>query len=335
MTKETIAVVIPCFRVSDHILEVVRTLPSWIDAIYCVDDCCPEQSGNLIRQRAHDPRVRVLAHDINQGVGGAMITGFKAAVADGHAIVVKMDGDGQMDPQHLPRLLNPILSRQADFTKGNRFYDLQALKQMPLIRRIGNFGLTLLTKVASGHWHVSDPTNGFVAIHRTALRLINTNNLARRYFFETSLLIQLNIVQAVTMEVPMPARYGPERSSLNVWRSLFGFPPKLAAGLAQRMLWRYFIYDINAVTILLVSGSLTLAGGIGFGLYRWHLGVVAGQAQTTGTVALALLPVIVGFQMLLQALLLDVVDKPAAPLSCRIRDEIEKPYGPPHASHLP
>jgi len=176
--------------------------------------------------------------------------------------------------------------------------------------------------VASGHWHVSDPTNGFIAIHRSALMLLNTNNLARRYFFETSLLIQLNIIRAVTMEVPIPARYGPERSSLNIWRSLFGFPPRLAAGLAQRLLWRYFIYDINAVSILLLSGMLTLLGGIGFGLYRWHLGAVVGQVQTTGTVALALLPIIVGFQMLLQALLLDVVDKPPAPLSCRIRDSI-------------
>lgn len=319
----SIATIIPCYRVRDHIVEVVGKVPPWIKHIFVVDDACPQQSGRYLQQNCTDPRVQVIFLDANRGVGAAMISGYRAALAAGCDIMVKIDGDGQMDPQHLPRLLNPIRLGIADFTKGNRFYDLQALRQMPLVRRIGNFGLTLLTKVASGHWHVSDPTNGYIAIHRTALQLLNTNKLAHRYFFETSLLIQLNIIRAVTMEVPMPARYGPESSSLNVWRSLFGFPPKLAAGLAQRLLWRYFIFDINAVTILLLTGALTLTGGAGFGLYRWHLGAVEGQAQTTGTVALALLPIIVGFQMLLQAMLLDVVDKPPAPLSMRIRDDWE------------
>jgi len=323
MPNETIAVVIPCFRVARSILDVVRTLPSWVDAVYCVDDACPEKSGQLVCAEIHDPRVRVLFHERNQGVGGAVITGFNAALAAGHGIIVKVDGDGQVDPGLLPRLLHPIVSGAADFSKGNRFYDLQALRQMPPVRRIGNFGLTLLTKVASGHWHISDPTNGFVAVHHVALRMVNLQKLSRSYFFETSLLIQLNIIRAVVAEVPMPARYGAEQSSLSVWRTLAGFPPKLAAGLLRRLLWRYFIYDINAVTVLLFVGSLSLAGGAAFGFYRWHEGVIAGQVQTTGTVALALLPVIIGIQMLLQAWLLDIVDKPAAPLSSRIRDKWE------------
>ncbi len=321
MSRETIAVIIPCYRVSRHVLAVLRGLPPWVDAIYCVDDACPEHSGERIRAEFSDPRLHLLFHERNQGVGGAMVTGYAAALADGHGIIVKMDGDGQMDASYLPRLLNPILAGQADFTKGNRLFDLHALKQMPLVRRIGNIGLTLLTKIASGHWQISDPTNGFIAVHRTALQMLNMRKLSRRYFFETSMLIQLNIIRAVAMEVPMPARYGTESSSLNVWRSLLGFPPKLGLGLLRRLLWRYFIYDVNAVTILLLIGTLTLAGGTAFGLYRWHLGLVEGHAQTTGTVALALLPVIVGFQMLLQALLLDVVDRPLTPLSTRLRDD--------------
>jgi glycosyltransferase involved in cell wall biosynthesis len=323
MPHETIAVVIPCYRVARSILEVVRTLPVWVDAIYCVDDACPEKSGRLVCAEIRDPRVQVLFHERNQGVGGAMITGFKIALAAGHGIIVKVDGDGQVDPEMLPRLLHPIVTGTADYSKGNRFYDLQALRQMPLARRIGNFGLTLLTKGASGHWHISDPTNGFVAIHHAALRILNFEKLSRSYFFETSLLIQLNIIRAVVTEVPMPARYGSERSTLSIWRTLLGFPPRLVAGLLRRILWRYFIYDTNAVTVLLVVGSLSLTGGAAFGFYRWHAGVVAGQVQTTGTVALALLPVIVGIQMLLQAWLLDIVDKPVAPLASRIHDTWE------------
>jgi glycosyltransferase involved in cell wall biosynthesis len=321
MPNETIAVVIPCFRVARSILDVIRTLPPWVDAVYCVDDACPEKSGQLVCAEIHDSRVRVLFHKQNQGVGGAVITGFKAALAAGHGIIVKVDGDGQVDPGLLPRLLHPVVSGAADFSKGNRFYDLQALRQMPLARRIGNFGLTLLTKAASGHWHISDPTNGFVAVHHVALQMLNFEELSRGYFFETSLLIQLNIVRAVVAEVPTPARYGAERSSLSVWRTLLGFPPKLVVGLLRRLFWRYFIYDINAVTVLLFVGSLSLAGGAAFGFYRWHEGIIAGRVQTTGTVALALLPVIVGIQMILQAWLLDIADKPAAPLSNRIRDK--------------
>ena len=177
--------------------------------------------------------------------------------------------------------------------------------------------------MASGHWHISDPTNGFVAMHHAALRMLNFEKLSRSYFFETSLLIQLNIIRAVVTEVPMPARYGSERSSLSVWRTLIGFPPKLVAGLLRRIMWRYFIYDTNAVTVLLAVGSLSLVGGAAFGFYRWHAGVIASQVQTTGTVALALLPVIVGIQMLLQAWLLDIVDKPVAPLASRIHDTWE------------
>ncbi len=249
-----------------------------------------------------------------------MLTGFRVALADRHTIIVKMDGDGQMDPLYLRRLLNPIVDGSADFTKGNRLFDLVALRQMPRIRRIGNLGLTLLTKFASGQWHISDPTNGYFAIHSTALRFINFNRLAKRYFFETSLLIQLNIVRAVSIDVPIPARYSDENSSMNICRIFLTFPSRLFIGLIQRLLWRYFIYDINAVTVLLFFGSLFAAGGVAFGAYRWIIGAMANTFQSSGTVALALLPIILGFQMLLQALLLDVVDKPAVPLSRLIRD---------------
>jgi len=315
-----LAVVIPCFRVSRHILGVIATIPPWIEGIYAVDDCCPEHTADLLAAQCHDPRLRIVRHTINQGVGGATCSGYKAALHDGFDIVVKMDGDGQMNPDYLPRLVNPLIEGKADYTKGNRFYDFRALRQMPLLRRVGNLGLTLLTKGASGFWHVADPTNGYTAIHRSALQLVNLDRVSSRYFFETSMLIHLNIIRAVATDVPIPARYGDEKSSLSIWKALFAFPPRLVRGFFQRLIWRYFIYDINAVTILFVTGGLLFGSGIGFGLYRWWVGQITGQFQSTGTIALSLLPGILGFQMLLQALLLDVVDKPMAPLSNLLKD---------------
>jgi len=316
-----IAIVIPCYRVSAHILDVISSIPAWVKGIYAVDDCCPERTADILASRCHDPRLRILRHSNNQGVGGATCTGYAAALADGFEVIVKMDGDGQMDPAFLPRLVHPIISRQADFTKGNRLYDLRALRQMPLARRIGNMGLTLLTKAASGSWHISDPTNGYTAIHQSALRLINLDRLSRRYFFESSTLIQLNIIRAVAVDVPIPARYGNEQSSLNIWRALFGFPPRLLRGLGQRVIWRYFIYDISAVTILLMAGGMLTFSGVAFGAYHWVIGALNGQFQSSGTIGIALLLIILGFQMLLQAVLLDVVDKPLAPLGNLLRDE--------------
>lgn len=310
-----VVVVIPCYRVKDKICGVIDSLLDRVDAIIAVDDCCPQNSGAFLQELRSDPKLTVLFHEKNQGVGGAMITGFRAAIEAGADIVVKMDGDGQMDARYLARLINPLVSGRADFAKGNRFFDLNALRSMPNIRRFGNFGLTFLTKAASGFWHVSDPTNGYFAIRSGALRMLNLHVLDRRYFFEISFLIQLNIICGIAIDIPIPAKYEDEQSSLNPWRVLCSFPVKLLHGLGQRIWWRYFVYDINIVTVFLITGSLLFFGGASFGLYRWSYNWFEVKDQSPGTVALAMLPMILGFQMLLQAIVLDMREKPETPIS--------------------
>jgi glycosyltransferase involved in cell wall biosynthesis len=313
--RPKVAVVIPCYRVRDKIVDVVDSVLATVDFVIAVDDCCPEKSGEFLRKVHTEPKLTVVFHEQNQGVGGAMITGFKTALELGADIVVKMDGDGQMEARHMPRLIAPLAARKADFAKGNRFYDLRALRQMPLVRRFGNFGLTLLSKAASGFWHLSDPTNGYFAVRANALRLLNFHLLAPRYFFEISLLIQLNVIRAIALDVPIPAKYADENSSLSPWRALVEFPGKLAGGLVHRIWWRYFIYDINIVTVFLITGALLFFGGGAFGAWRWSHNWLYGHEQSAGTVAVAMLPMILGFQMLLQAVVLDMMDKPDAPIS--------------------
>jgi len=231
-----------------------------------------------------------------------------------------------MDPAYLVRLIHPISAGMADYTKGNRFLNLDSLGQMPLVRRIGNLGLTMLTKVASGYWDVADPTNGYTAIHRSALSLLSPSRIDRGYFFESSILIQLNVLRAVVTDIPIPARYGDEKSSLRIFRALVQFPVKLTRGLLNRIVWRYFVHHLNAGTIFLFVGSMLVTVGGLFGAYRWYLSYSTGIVQTAGTIALALVPLVVGAQMLLQALLLDVVDRPSLPLSQRICDDTVRNY---------
>jgi len=308
-------VVLPCYRVKEQILCVVEPLLEIADFVIVVDDCCPEQSGAHLQQCLTHPKLTILFHEKNKGVGGAMVTGFEEALRLEADIVVKMDSDGQMDPKHIPRLTAPLRNGKADFAKGNRFFDLHALQSMPTVRRIGNLGLTLLTKAASGYWNISDPTNGFLAIRKDALSLVNFHLLDPRYFFEISLLVQLNVIRALAVDVPIPARYADEKSSLNPLKILCTFPSRLLSGFLHRLWWRYFIFDINSVTIFLVTGCFLFFGGALFGACRWGHSGIHQVDQSPGTVALAMLPMILGFQMLLQAVVLDTLMQPHRPIS--------------------
>jgi glycosyltransferase involved in cell wall biosynthesis len=306
--KPSIAVVIPSYKVAHHIASVILGIPKTVEHIIVVDDKCPQNSGK-IAQDLSDARVCVVYHGENQGVGGAVISGYKKALDLGADIVVKIDGDGQMDTAYLQALIQPIVDHEADYTKGNRFTDFKALAKMPKIRLFGNSGLSFLVKAASGYWTVMDPTNGYTAISRQAIENLELDKIARRYFFESDMLIHLNIENAVVVDIPIPAKYGDEKSSLSITRTLFGFPPKLFKGLVKRIFLKYFIYDFNMISIYLIFGIPFLTFGLVFGLYHW---ITASETASTpvGTVMLAVLPIILGIQFLLQAIQIDINNIP-------------------------
>jgi glycosyltransferase involved in cell wall biosynthesis len=218
-----VAVIIPCYKVTAHIEGVIEGIGPEVEAIYCVDDACPDGSGRLIEKTISDKRLRVLYHDENVGVGGAMLTGYRQALEDGYDILVKVDGDGQMDPALIPQFIYPIEVGDADYTKGNRFFDLENVQGMPLIRLIGNSGLSFLTKLSSGYWNIFDPTNGYTAMHRSVGELIVQRKIDKRFFFETDMLLNLYLMRAVVQDVPMAAVYGDEKSNLQVGRLALPF----------------------------------------------------------------------------------------------------------------
>lgn len=313
-----VAVIIPAYRATATIQKVLGGIPSWVESIYVVDDASPDDTGAQARA-VDDPRVRVLVHEANQGVGGAMVTGYLQALGDGFDVCVKMDADDQMDPAYLPQLVEPLLAGRADFTKGNRFHDAEALRRMPLARKIGNAGLSFLIKAASGQWHVFDPTNGYTAAHRTALNTLDLRKLHPRYFFESSMLCMLRRINAVVEDVPMPARYGDEHSGLSVGRTLVEFPWLLLGQGLRRLLLQYFVADFNAVSLFLVTGIPLVAFGALFGAYHWIDSYRRSVLTPTGTVMVAVLPLMLGFQLLLQGLVLDVQSVPTRALQARMR----------------
>lgn len=303
------AVVIPCYKVAGHIKDVISSIPETIDHIVVVDDKCPRSSGKEAEE-LNRRNVTVVYHEKNLGVGGAVMTGYRKAVELGAEIIVKMDGDGQMDPAYMDGLIKPLKEDRADYAKGNRFGNFEQVKGMPKTRLLGNSALSFLVKVASGYWDVIDPTNGYTAIHKRVLEELDLKKISKRYFFESDMLINLNIVGAVVKDVRMPARYGEESSSLSIWKALFQFPPRLAKGLIKRIALKYFVYDFNMASVYLLIGLPMFVFSVVFGIWEWVDSIVTGAPKSAGTIMLVALPIIVSFQMLLQAVNIDINSVP-------------------------
>ena len=308
-SRPSLAVVIPAYRVAAQIADVIARIPPDVRHIIAVDDASPDAIQDVLA-RVSDPRLVVLRHVENRGVGGAMKTGMRKALDLGADVIVKVDGDGQMDPLLIPQLVEPIVAGQADFTKGNRFDDLAFIRQMPFVRRLGNLALSFLVKLASGYWRLFDPCNGFLAVSAGLLRRVNVDRLAERYFFEISLLCEAYFAKAVLQDVPMRPAYGAESSSLSPVGSVGHFAPRLVGRAAHRLFIAYFLKDFNVVSVFLTLGLPSVAFGVVWSLYQWIQSARTHTAATTGTVMIGILAIVLGFQLVLQAIVLDVGNEP-------------------------
>jgi glycosyltransferase involved in cell wall biosynthesis len=326
-----VAAVVPAYNVAEVITAVVRQIPPMVRTIVIVDDASTDGTAAIADHCAEiDHRVIVIHHEHNRGVGGAMITGFRTAIDAGADIVVKIDGDGQMPLWLLPQLVMPLIAGEADYTKGNRFRDFKAVQQMPLVRRIGNVLLSFLAKSATGYWHCFDPTNGFVAIRADVLSQVPLAKVDPTFFFETSMLANLYLLGAVVKEVPMPARYAGEPSSLRIGRVMRQFPRKLIAALLRRVVLKNFVYDFNLESLHLAAGIPLLLGGIVYGAYNWLWYVRHHLNAPTGTVVLPALAIMLGVQLLITAASYDLQSVPREPVNRGPLDDApldERPRG--------
>jgi len=313
MSKPVIAVVVPSYKVTSHVVQTLSEIGKEVSYIFVVDDACPDGSGKLVQEKVSDSRVKVISHEENLGVGGAMITGYKAALETDANIIVKLDGDGQMDPALIGELISPIVNGRADYTKGDRLDSLTGLWQMPSIRLIGNAGLSLLTKISTGYWNITDPTNGYTAIHRDVLKVLPLGMLSKRFFFESDMLFRLSLYRAVVWDVPMQARYGTEKSNLSIIKTLWEFPWKHFKNFHKRLFYNYYLRDVSAASIELPLGFVLWWFGLIFGIASYNQSMDTGVAATTGTVMISVVPLILGFQLLLAFVSHDVSAVPTRP----------------------
>jgi glycosyltransferase involved in cell wall biosynthesis len=309
-----IAVVLPCYKVGRHILALLAKIPADVSRIYVVDDACPEGSGALVEAQCSDARVRVLRNPKNLGVGGAVMTGYRQAIEDGADVIVKIDGDGQMDPALIGSFVAPIVHGEADYTKGNRFFDLAQIHQMPALRIVGNAALSLLTKLSTGYWDLFDPTNGYTAIHARVASLLPFDKISARYFFESDMLFRLGTFRAVVVDVPMDARYGEEQSGLNVGHIIGEFAGKHLRNFTKRLFYNYFLRDFPLASLELVLGVVLFVFGAAFGAWHWWLSAASGIAASAGTVMIPTMSMLVGLQLLLAFLAYDIANLPRKPL---------------------
>jgi dolichol-phosphate mannosyltransferase len=307
-----IAVVIPCYKVKNKVLNVIQKCGPEVSRIYVIDDCCPENTGNIIKSICPDPRVKFIFHSNNMGVGGATITGYKQAIADGADVIVKIDGDGQMDPAFLPNLIIPILSGDADYVKGNRFYNLEDIANMPRIRVLGNSILSLFSKFSTGYWHLFDPTNGYTAIHAGVAKLLPFKKISKRFFFESDMLFRLSLIRANVVDMPMAAKYDDEISNLSI-RSVSG--EFLVNHIKnKRIFYNYYLRDMSIASLELPIGVLLFTFGCFYGGYSWLNSVINATQTPAGTVMLSALPILTGFQLVLAFLNFDIQNTPRYPI---------------------
>ena len=310
-----IAVVIPCFKTKGYILHVLEAIGPEITTIYVIDDKCPEQTGVHVQRQCNDFRIKVIFNDENMGVGGAVLAGYRQALLDGAEIIIKIDGDNQMNPTLIHHFIEPIMRGHTDYTKGNRFYTMESLSTMPFIRICGNSILSLLNKIVSGYWNVMDPTNGYTAIHSKVLALLPLDKISKGFFFESDMLFRLNTIRAVVKDIPIPAQYNNEISNLRIRNALLGFPIKLFNNFLKRIFYTYFLRDFNAGTILLCFGLLIPFFGVSYGMGCWLQSFFTHIPSTSGTVMAAALHIIIGSQQLISCINYDMQSVPRDPIN--------------------
>ena len=300
----TVAVVVPAHNESKLIGRVIETCPELVDHIVVVDDCSPDDTADAARA-VGDPRLDLIRHEVNQGVGGSILTGHQRALELGADVMVVMAGDAQMDPEFLPALIDPIADGEAQFTKANRFYAYGSFTGMPKHRIFGNILMSFMTKAASGYWGLFDPLNGYSAVHRSALERLSFDRIAKRYDFENDLLIHLNILRVPARDVPIPAVYGEEVSGIRIGRVGFSMMRRLWRGFWHRIWRKYVVQSFSPVALMLFSGLAFVGFGLAVGVFI-IANTLGPPVASAGTVVLCVGPLLSGLHLLIFAMFLDI-----------------------------
>ncbi|HUS25911.1 MAG TPA: glycosyltransferase family 2 protein [Nevskiaceae bacterium] len=302
-----VAAILPCYNEEKLIAKTVNSLPDFVDMIIAVDDCSKDKTWEIIQGLAKKNKRVVPIHlDPNEGIGGAYIHGFNKALKDKADLIVTMAGDAQCNPDYIKTMVNTLLDEKLDYVKANRFVHLETLKQMPTYRRIGNTVITILTKFSSGYYSIFDSLNGYGVFRRKTLEKLPFEHLGRRYDYEITLLVALSIMGARIRDEPVPAIYADEVSTIPVFKSTMRALRMVWEGFWRRIYYKYVVVNFHPIALFLFSGLFLCALGFGFGLYLAAARILNGTTPSSGTVMLSVLPLILGFQLLLTTIVMDM-----------------------------
>jgi glycosyltransferase involved in cell wall biosynthesis len=302
--QKTVAVVVPAHNEEALVASTVARIPDFVDRVIVVDDgsqdTTAERAGNA------DPRVEVVAHERNEGVGAAIVTGYRRAIAEKADVTCVMAADGQMDPDDLEKLVRAVARDECDYAKANRLFTGQAWQLIPRTRYIGNAILSFLTKIASGYWHIADSQSGYTAVNRETLELLDLDRIYRRYGFPNDMLVHLNVWNRRVRDYPSRPIYGVgERSGIRLHSAIPRISWLLVKGFFWRLKEKYVIRDFHPLVLFYTLGFLLVGVGVVLGIIETALRI-AGNAVSVGTVVLVALLIISGSQFALFAMWFDM-----------------------------
>lgn len=302
-----IAISIPAYNEERLITKTVETMPKEVDYMVIVNDCSKDKTGSIIDALSKkNKKVIPLHNKKNVGVGGSVVNGFRRALSTNADLVLVMAADAQCNPDYITRMIDTLIDGDYDYVKANRFVHLEELAQMPFYRRIGNIFITLLTKFATGYYSIFDSQNGYGVFKRKTLENLPLERIGKRYDYENTLLIALSILGARVKDEPVPAIYGDETSTIPFFRTATRALTVLWKGFWQRIYLKYIVVNFHPIALFLLSGLLLMFIGVVIGLIVTILRVGYGQSPSTATVMLSVLPTLIGFQLLLTALIMDI-----------------------------
>jgi glycosyltransferase involved in cell wall biosynthesis len=300
-----VAVVVPAYQEEQLVAETLAGIPDFVDRVYVVDDASRDATAERARAVA-DARTEIVVHEQNGGVGAAIVTGYKRALVERIDVTCVMAADNQMDPTELITLVEPVASGEVDYTKANRLFTGEAWSVIPRTRYLGNAMLSLLTKIASGYWHVADSQAGYTALGLGALRRLDLDRLYRRYGFPNDMLVHLNVTNARVRDVPSRPIYGVgERSGIRLRKVVPRISWLLLKGFFWRMREKYVIRDFHPLVFFYALGILMTSVGLALGVIEVVLRIL-GNAITTPTIVLVALLLISGSQFTLFGMWFDM-----------------------------
>lgn len=301
------AITVAAFNEEKLIAKTINALPDFIDEIFVVNDGSTDKTQKVVEKLASDnKKITLLNNEQNRGVGFTVTRGLKAARDKKYDLIAVTAGDAQCDPNYLAKMADTLLDEGWDYVKANRFKNLDALRRMPKHRRIGNIIITIMTKFATGYYSIFDTQNGYGVFTLDVLERLPFELIGERYDYENTMLIALSVIDAQIKDHPVPAIYGDEESTIKLLPTVWRAVKVLFFGFWRRIYYKYIIFDFHPISLFLLSGLVLMLFGFGFGLYIAAVRILSDISPSTGTVMISAIPLLVGFQLFLTAMIMDV-----------------------------